>query len=216
METIIREAACVRPLGRGRPRESANEVAELPLTLCHEERQGEYHRPAGEAAVGMPGGDRVGAIRLLRVLVVDDNEDTANSSSILLQLWGHDVRVAYSGEAALESVATFEPDVFLLDIALPRMSGFEMARRFRGRFPDALLVAVTGFADATYRVLGEQVGFDLYLVKPVNPSDLETLLALELDRLKSLGADLPISIGVRPAAPRVAFTPGSEALTCWS
>jgi CheY-like chemotaxis protein len=204
VETIIREAAYVRTLGRGRPRQSAEEVAG---SLFDEESQREQHRPAGKAAVGMPGGDRVGGIRSLRVLVVDDNEDAANSSSILLQLWGHDVRVAYSGEAALESVATFEPDVFLLDIALPRMSGFEMARRFRGQFRDALLVAVTGYADATYRVLGEEVGFNLYLVKPVNPSDLETLLALELDRQKNLGADLPVSVGVRPAVRRLAFTP---------
>jgi DNA-binding response OmpR family regulator len=196
VETIIEEAARVQTLARGRPRQSADE-----------ESQAEYHRPAGEAAVGMPVGDRVGGIRLLRVLVVDDNEDAADSSSTLLQLWGHDVRVAYSGKVALESVTTFEPDVFLLDIALPRMSGFEMARRFRGRFQGALLIAVTGYADAAHRVLGEEAGFDLYLVKPVEPSVLETLLALELSRLNSLGADLPISIEVRPAARRVAFTP---------
>ena len=205
METIIQEAARVQTLWRGRPRQSAEE-----------ESQAEYHRPAGEASVGMPGGDRVGGIRLLRVLVVDDNEDAADSSSTLLQLWGHDVRVAYSGEAALESVTTFEPDVFLLDIALPRMSGFEMARRFRGRFRDALLIAVTGYADAAHRVLGEEAGFDLYLVKPVEPSVLETLLALELNRVNSLGADPPVSIEVRPAAHCVAFTPGRESLTCWS
>jgi CheY-like chemotaxis protein len=191
--TIIQEAPRVQTLARGQPRRSAEEVAELPLTLplFDEESPGEQHRSAGEAAVGMPDGDRVGGIRLLRVLVVDDNEDTADSSSVLLQLWGHDVRVAYSGQAALESVATFQPDVFLLDIGMPRMNGFEMARRFRGRFRDALLVAVTGYADATHRVLGEEAGFDLYLVKPVQPSDLETLLALELDRLKSLWAELP-------------------------
>jgi CheY-like chemotaxis protein len=193
VETIIQEAPRVQPLARGQPRQSAEEVTELPLTLplFDEERQGEQHRPAGEAAVGMPGGDRVGGIRVLRVLVVDDNEDAADSSSILLQLWGHDVRVAYSGQAALESAATFEPDVFLLDIGMPRMSGLVLARRFRGRFSDALLVAVTGYADATHRVLGAEAGFDLYLVKPVKPSDLETLLALEINRLKSLWTELP-------------------------
>ena len=146
----------------------------------------EHHRPAGEAAVGMPVGDRVGGIRLLRVLVVDDNEDAARLLVHLAAIMGADIRVAYSGEAALESVATFEPDVFLLDIRLPRMSGFEMARRFRGRFRDALLIAVTGYADAAHRVLGEEAGFDLYLVKPVEPSVLETLLALELNRLNCL------------------------------
>jgi DNA-binding response OmpR family regulator len=96
------------------------------------------------------------------------------------------------------------------------MSGFEMARRFRGRFRDALLIAVTGYADPAHRVLGEEAGFDLYLVKPVQPSVLETLLALELNRLKCLGADPPVSIEVHPAAHLVALTPGRESLTCWS
>jgi DNA-binding response OmpR family regulator len=179
VETNIRDVPCLRIVGSGQPSQSVERGAEFPLA-----------RPGR-------------AIRALRVLVVDDNRDAADTSSILVELWGHDVRVAYSAESAIESVATFQPDVFLLDVGLPRMSGNELAQRFRRWFREALLVAVTGYADADHRVLGEESGFDLYLAKPVAPSVLETLLLLELNRLTE-------SRGSRHFAPTL--TPGVEAV----
>jgi two-component system CheB/CheR fusion protein len=161
------------------------------------------------------------ATRALRVLVVDDNRDAADTSAVLLGLWGHDVRVAYSGAAALEAVAAFQPDVFLLDIGMPGMNGNDLAQRFRDRFPDALLIAVTGYADTGHRALGEEAGFDLYLAKPVAPSDLETLLVLERNRLtKTRGQEQVAPISPRSvevaslAARRVSFRRGREPSPC--
>ncbi|QEL19882.1 response regulator [Limnoglobus roseus] len=123
--------------------------------------------------------------RVLRVLVVDDNPDFAESSAVLLRMWGHDARVAFSGKVALEAATGFPPHVFLLDIAMPRMSGYELARHCRARFRASLLVAITGYADAVHRALGEQAGFDRYLAKPVDLAALEALLLFELDRVSS-------------------------------
>jgi CheY-like chemotaxis protein len=118
--------------------------------------------------------------RLLRVLVVDDDQDTADSLSMLVQIWGHDVRRAYGGAAALKITAAYQPDVLLLDIGMPGMDGCRLAQELRrqARFKDTLLIAVTGFADQAHRLLGEEAGFDLYLIKPVAPLTLETLLML--------------------------------------
>jgi DNA-binding response OmpR family regulator len=122
--------------------------------------------------------------RTLRVLVVDDCRDTAESLSMLLQFWGHDVRVAYSATPVLELTAVDRPDVLLLDLAMPGMDGFELARQLRRRaaLDDSLLIAITGYADEAHRRLGLAAGFDRYLVKPVEPSTLEELLRLEKDR----------------------------------
>ena len=148
------------------------------------QRRREHPRPGHEYT-----GERIGAgvTRPLRVLVVDDDGDTADSAAELLRIWGHDVRVARNGEAALAVVATFAPDVFLLDIGMPRMNGYELAGQFREYFRESLMVAVTGYADEDHRALGDKAGFDLYLAKPVDPAVLESLLLLEFDRLaKSL------------------------------
>jgi CheY-like chemotaxis protein len=135
-----------------------------------------------------PGGDTVKCIpacyRLLRVLIVDDDRDTADSLAMLVKIWGHDARLAYDGAAALETASAYQPDVLLLDIAMPTLDGFKLARQLRRqiRFKDTLVVAVTGYADQGHRLLGAE-GFDHYLVKPVEPSTLEGLLQMEHDRL---------------------------------
>jgi CheY-like chemotaxis protein len=118
---------------------------------------------------------------MLRVVIVDDCRDSANSLAVLMRHWGHDVRVAYSGAAALEIALTYQPDVLLLDIAMPKMNGLELAQRLR-RLPaldNSLLVAITGYADEAHRLLGADAGFDLYLIKPVHPPTLEELMRLE-------------------------------------
>jgi CheY-like chemotaxis protein len=131
--------------------------------------------------------------RQLRVLVADDYSDAADSLSMLLKIWGHQVWVARDGPAALAMAAACEADVLLLDITMPRMDGCQVAREFRrqARFEHTLLIAITGWADQAHRLVGEEAGFDLYLVKPVAPSTLEVLLALEQDRLAHSSAAFP-------------------------
>jgi CheY-like chemotaxis protein len=111
------------------------------------------------------------------VLVVDDNQVTADSLALILQLSGHDARVAYSGSDALEVASAFRPDVVLMDIGLPAMDGFEVARQLRARVETehVILVAVTGCGQDDVRQKGKEVGFDYHLLKPL---DLDALLAL--------------------------------------
>ena len=111
------------------------------------------------------------------ILVVDDNKFSADSLALILQLGGHDTRVAYSGPDALELASNFRPDVVLMDIGLPAMDGFEVARRLRARADTegVLLVAVTGYGHEEVLQKAKQVGFDHHLLKPL---DLDTLLAL--------------------------------------
>jgi CheY-like chemotaxis protein len=123
-------------------------------------------------------GYRIAPPKMTRVLVVDDDHDNANSLSMLIRLWGHQVWTAYSGPAGLAAAAVHRPDVMLLDIGMPVMSGCEVARQLRRQtaFEDALLVAVTGYADIERRLLCEVAGFDAVLVKPVELSVLQTWL----------------------------------------
>jgi len=124
------------------------------------------------------------ARRLLRVLIVDDYRDTADSLAMLVKMWGHDARLAYDGVAALEMTSAYQPDVLLLDIAMPKMDGFHLAQQLRRqtRFKDTLLVAITGYSDEAHRLLW-QGAFDHYLIKPVEPATVEKLLLLQQDRL---------------------------------
>lgn len=114
-----------------------------------------------------------------RVLVVDDNEDAANSLAMLLDLAGHEAKAVYTPTAALAEVAAFEPDVVLLDIGLPEMDGYEVAARLRA-LPSQLplrLIALTGYGQAEDRARALQAGFDDHLVKPVDFAALERTLA---------------------------------------
>ncbi len=114
----------------------------------------------------------------LRMLVVDDNVDMAMSLSILLQMHGHSVEMAHDGAAALELSRARDFDVVILDIGLPSVNGYEVARRIRARGsePRPLLVGISGYGfDADHR-RAKDAGFDLYLVKPVDPQLLERLI----------------------------------------
>jgi CheY-like chemotaxis protein len=114
-----------------------------------------------------------------RVLVVDDNVDSLESMEVLLQIWGHEVRTAGDGPAALAAAAKYRPEVVLLDIGLPGMSGYEVAQRLR-EIPGlarTTLVAVTGYGQESDRRRTREAGFNRHLVKPVEPAHLQEILA---------------------------------------
>ncbi|MEA2600669.1 MAG: hypothetical protein QOF89_1661 [Acidobacteriota bacterium] len=126
--------------------------------------------------------------RSRRVLVVDDNQDAAESLALLLQIWGHEVRTAYDGPSTLALVAEYRPDIVLLDIGLPGMSGYEVAKRLR-ELPGAeraVLAAVTGYGQPSDRERAREAGFDHHLVKPVEPAYLQEILTA-VPVLRSVG-----------------------------
>jgi DNA-binding response OmpR family regulator len=127
----------------------------------------------------------VAAQRPLRVLIVEDSRDLAYMMSVLIEKCGHDVRIAYDGPTALEMAAAFHPDVLFVDIALPRMDGFCVARQIRrsSMVSESLLIAVTGYADQAHHALGMKAGFDHYVAKPVAFRTLSELLLLARNRL---------------------------------
>jgi len=115
----------------------------------------------------------------LRVLVVDDNVDQAESAALLLRVAGHEVWVANSGPAALDAAIQYRPDLVLMDIGLPGMDGYEIARRLRQQpgLQDTMLVAVTGYGQESDRQRSHEAGFDHHLVKPVTKQVLQAILA---------------------------------------
>jgi CheY-like chemotaxis protein len=123
-------------------------------------------------------------LRPLRILVVEDAAETAHTTQILLTLWGYDCLMARDGPAALEVAATFCPGVVLLDIGLPGVDGYEVARRLREHpaTAEALLVAVTGYGQEHEVRRCREAGFDRHLLKPVEPQELRTLLAEQAAR----------------------------------
>jgi PAS domain S-box-containing protein len=115
----------------------------------------------------------------LRVLVVDDNVDAAQSLAMLLEVSGHQVRKAHTGLTALEAALDYRPDVVLLDIGLPEMDGYEVAKRIRQQpsLQNVVLVAITGYAQSTDRQRSQDVGFNAHLVKPVDFDQLQQIVA---------------------------------------
>ena len=114
----------------------------------------------------------------LHILVVDDNHDAVHSMALLLQTDGHDVDVAHDGLQAVAKATTSRPDVVLLDIGLPRLDGYEVARRLRAHYGDSVrLVAVTGWGQDDDRHRASDAGFDAHLTKPIDYLDLAKLLA---------------------------------------
>jgi CheY-like chemotaxis protein len=113
-----------------------------------------------------------------RVLVVDDNEDAAVSLAMLLDLSGHETQVAHDGESAIAAAEKFQPDLVLLDIGLPKLTGHEVCRRIRQQpwGQDLKMVALTGWGQEEDRKKSQEAGFDGHLVKPVDPATLTELL----------------------------------------
>jgi len=114
----------------------------------------------------------------LKILVVDDNRDAADTCAMLLEASGHHVQTAYTGRQALELARTFRPHALLLDIGLPDIDGYELARQVRaapwGR--TAVLVAVTGWGQEQDRLRAVAAGFDQHLVKPISAETVDSLL----------------------------------------
>ena len=114
----------------------------------------------------------------LRVLVVDDNRDVADSMAMLLETFGAEIRVAYDGVAGIEAAAEFRPDIAFIDIRMPGIDGYETARRLRARMgADApKLIALSGLGQDRDRTGGPGASFDLHLTKPVSIDELESVL----------------------------------------
>jgi CheY-like chemotaxis protein len=113
-----------------------------------------------------------------RVLVVDDNVDGAKIQQTLLESSGHEVRIVHDGLAALEAALNYRPDAVLLDIGLPGLNGYEVAKALRHQpiFKDVLLIAVTGYGLEADRQRTRQAGFDHHLIKPADFSEVQRLL----------------------------------------
>jgi len=112
------------------------------------------------------------------VLVVDDNEDLAVSSSRLLELQGFEVVVAFDGRQALEVARKFRPEAALLDVGLPHIDGYELARRLRSEYgPEVLLIIITAYAEDNYRRQTHEAYFDHHFTKPLDYMTIVNLLA---------------------------------------
>jgi CheY-like chemotaxis protein len=150
--------------GRGRGSEF---VIRLPLSQLFPDAG----RPIQQADSDAPSRPR-------RILVVDDHVDAAESMAAMLQLQGHEVVVAHSGLKTLEVVESFEPDVVLLDIGLPGINGYEVARRLRATAlgKNLLIIAMTGWGAEDDRKRSRDAGFNHHLTKPVEPESLIRLI----------------------------------------
>ena len=125
----------------------------------------------------------------MKVLVCDDNVDGADTLAVLLRAHGHDVKVFYSGGTCLHEALRWKPAIAFLDIGLPDMTGYGVARQLRAKFgADIMLVAVTGYDSAEDRTVSAEAGFDMHLAKPV-----------QLDRLVSIAATGSRSFGSQSA-----------------
>jgi signal transduction histidine kinase/CheY-like chemotaxis protein len=137
------------------------------LPLSHEDQTA--NQPAGSA--GSPG-------RRFRILVVDDNADSAESLAMVLSLAGHETRTAHSGVAGLKVAREFRPEVILLDIGLPSMDGYEVAREIRASYgaQPVTVIAMTGYGSEEDRRKSREAGFDIHLVKPLDLDSLRRTL----------------------------------------
>jgi CheY-like chemotaxis protein len=121
---------------------------------------------------------RASSARPHRILLADDNLDFASSFATLLRRMGNEVRVEHDGPAALAAAGEFRPEIAFLDIGLPKLNGFDLARRLRGLSATAgsKLVAVTGWGQPSDRQLASEAGFDDYMVKPVEIERIQAIL----------------------------------------
>ncbi len=155
--------ACSGGIGQG-----SEFIVRLPIRVAAPPKQATV--PAiGEQATTVP----------RRILVVDDNKDSAESLAILLRLTGHEAHTAFDGDEAVERAAALRPDVVLLDIGLPVISGYDAARQIRAQpwGKHMVLVAMTGWGHDEDRQKSREAGFDAHLVKPVEHAVLAQLLA---------------------------------------
>jgi CheY-like chemotaxis protein len=137
----------------------------------------ETAKPPPELAVGEPISPTG-----RRILVVDDNQDAANSLAMLLKITGNETYTAYDGLEAVDVAATFKPDLVLLDIGLPRLNGYEVCRKIREQSwgKDMVLVALTGWGQEEDRQKSKDAGFNGHVVKPIELTALTRLLTESL------------------------------------
>jgi CheY-like chemotaxis protein len=156
-----------------------------------------------------------GAGEPLRVLVVDDQQALTDTTAKLIGIWGHEVRQAYDGKSALALAATYEPDIVLLDILMPKMNGLEFATQLRqiAGLEKCFLVAISGRTDPDHRTRCEAAGIDLFLIKPVAPAILKILLTWESEyvlRARQYDSKQPLwSMPLWSSAPRPTKSPSS-------
>ena len=159
-----RIAAASAGIGHG-----ARFTVSLPLIAALEPHQREAGPLLNKAAVTDDS---------LRVLVVDDNRDAADSTAVLLRLMGHHAVCAYDGRSAMQHAAKADADLILLDIGLPGIDGYEVARQLRPLLKSgARIIAVTGYGSDEGKRLSREAGFDAHVVKPVTPETLQGLIA---------------------------------------
>ena len=117
--------------------------------------------------------------RSQRVVVIEDNADIRETLQLLLTMWGHEVALAADGVSGVERVLKEAPDVALIDIGLPGMNGYDVARAIRSSMPNGQirLIALTGYGQPADRELALQAGFDAHVLKPIVPQTLERMLA---------------------------------------
>jgi len=159
---------------------SSSFVLALPASE-HDKSGGPPPRASSsEENLNGPASDRLASDTTRRVLVVDDNEDAAQSTAELLRLFGHEVFIAHEGTSALTERARLKPDVVLLDISLPDIDGYEVARRMRGEAEQQsmVLVAMTGWGNEEDKQRANDAGFDQHWVKPVSIDKLKDIAAL--------------------------------------
>ena len=159
--------ACSEGLGKG-----SEFIARIPLTSAR------VQRVTADEAKPQPDLEPV-AVQPRRVLIVDDSADTSTVMTLMFEYWGHTVKAADTGAAALELLETFKPEVAFIDIGLPDMDGYQLARRVRemtGR-GTVRLIALTGYGTAADRQRAMEAGFDEHIVKPVGADRLAKLLS---------------------------------------
>jgi CheY-like chemotaxis protein len=142
---------------------------------------------------------------MTKVLVVDDDRDAADTLVVLLRLWGYTTAAAYNGVQALELADTFRPDVVLLDLRMPGVSGFAVARRLRSqpRHRTMHLVALTGYGTTQDKTEAYRAGFDCHLLKPVDVVAVNAVLRRYARRIK---------LGTRPRPANRASRPDTQPL----
>lgn len=150
-------------------------IVRLPLLISKPPNESTPSRAAEQSAVAS------------RILIVDDNVDSADSLAMMLRMSGHDVHTVYSGQSALAAAIEYEPTIVLLDIGLPEVDGYEIARQLRQRpeFKAVWLIAITGCGQDADLQRSRDAGFDHHLVKPVDPHKLEELLGRLTEKRRS-------------------------------
>jgi CheY-like chemotaxis protein len=156
------------------PRKGSIFTVRLPLLIAQSRRQ--ERGEAVEAALNSS----------QRILIVDDNRDSADSLGSMLRIMGNDTRIAYDGEAAVAAATAFRPDLILLDIGLPKLNGYDVCRRIRDQpwGKSIVLIALTGWGQEDDIRRSHQAGFDHHMVKPVEPNALMKLLAGQSNAIK--------------------------------